>query len=139
MRDSVGRESAHVADDRDEAYYPQFSQSIRVEAEMMSAHYELFYCLEKSIRALVVERLDEEHGPNWWATQVPQSVADNVQKNIQGEKDAGLTPRSTEHVDYTTFGELGEIVRHNWDTFGDFLMDGGWSLPRRSMVVSALL
>ena len=34
-------------DDRDEDYYPQFPQALRVEAAGMARHYELFYCLEK--------------------------------------------------------------------------------------------
>ena len=30
-----------------------------------------------------------------------------------------MTLRSSEVIDYTTFGELGEIIQHNWDVFGD--------------------
>ena len=29
-----------------------------------------------------------------------------------------MTPRSTDLIDYTTFGELGEIIKSNWDLFG---------------------
>ena len=36
---------------------------------------------------------------------------------MQRELDSGVTPRSTQEIDYTTFGELGEIVRSNWSTF----------------------
>jgi hypothetical protein len=34
-------------------YYPQFEQSVRLEAAQMARHYELFYCLEQAIRKLV--------------------------------------------------------------------------------------
>jgi hypothetical protein len=36
---------------------------------------------------------------------------------MQREIDSGITLRSEEEIDYTTFGELGEIVRSNWDDF----------------------
>jgi len=105
--------------DRDEQYYPQFEQSVRNEASAMAAHYELFYCLEKSIRTLIMEKLEAEFSANWWNSAVPEKIRTNVKDNIQKELDAGFTPRSTEEIDYTTFGELGEIVRTNWDSFSD--------------------
>jgi hypothetical protein len=40
------------------AYYPQFSAAVRGEAASMSGHYEAFYCLEKTIRALVADTLE---------------------------------------------------------------------------------
>lgn len=105
--------------DRDEQYYPQFEQSVRNEASAMATHYELFYCLEKSIRTLIMEKLEAEFGANWWDNAVPEKIRMNVQNNIQKELDAGFTLRSTDEIDYTTFGELGEIVRTNWDSFSD--------------------
>ncbi len=85
----------------------------------MAAHYEIFYCLEKSIRDLVCERLEAERGATWWNVAVPQPVRDNVTKNMQREEESGVTMRSTREIDYTTFGELGEVVRANWQTFSD--------------------
>jgi hypothetical protein len=105
-------------EDRDQDYYPQFPYALRVEAARMAMHYELFYCLEKSIRNLVAETLKAPHGENWWTKCVPQSVRDNVQKNTQRELDSGVTLRSEAEIDFTTFGELGEIVRNNWTDFG---------------------
>lgn len=105
-------------DDRDQDYYPQFPHALRVEAAGMARHYELFYCLEKSIRNLVAETLKGAHGENWWTRCVPQPVRDNVKKNTQRELDSGVTLRSEQEIDFTTFGELGEIVRNNWMDFG---------------------
>ena len=85
----------------------------------MARHYEVFYCLETSIRRLVREKLLESRGATWWDTAVPQAVRDGAQKNIQREADAGFTPRSVDPLDYTTFGELGDIVRTNWAVFSD--------------------
>src|SRR3989338_1240817 len=85
----------------------------------MAIHYRLFYCLEKSIRQLVKEKLEAKPGSDWWNTTVPETIRKNAADNQQKEIDSGVTPRSTELIDYTTFGELGEIVRTNWMTFND--------------------
>ncbi|MDD2763610.1 MAG: Swt1 family HEPN domain-containing protein [Opitutaceae bacterium] len=105
------------SDDKDEDYYPQFDMTSRAEAAQMAKHYELFYCLERSIRLLIADTLKSQNGEKWWDTSVPQIVKDNVKTNIQKETDAGMTPRSDAEIDYTTFGELGEIVRSNWGNF----------------------
>ena len=114
----LGRDGVPTTD-KDEEFYPQFKAEVRREAAEMSLHYEIFYCLEKSIREIVKEKLEAEHGATWWDTVVPQPVRDNVKKNMQREAESGVTPRSPEKIDYTTFGELGDIVRSNWSTFSD--------------------
>lgn len=114
----LGRDIAGAAK-QDDRYYPQFTESVRREAAQMAEHYEIFYCLEKSIRDIVCERLEAEHGTTWWNSVVPPNVRDNVKKNIQREQESGVTIRSTREIDYTTFGELGEVVRANWQTFSD--------------------
>lgn len=115
---NLGRDidSAKTQDDR---YYPQFSEVVRREAAQMAEHYELFYCLEKSIRDVVCERLESEHGTTWWDNVVPTQVRENVKKNTQREQESGVTIRSIREIDYTTFGELGDVVRANWQTFSD--------------------
>ncbi len=39
-------------------------------------------------------------------------------QRMQKEADAAVTVRSPDAIDYTTFGELGEIIKSNWDLFG---------------------
>lgn len=105
--------------DKDETYYPQFDEKIRKQASDMAAHYEIFYCLEQSIRTLIVQRLSE-HGDDWWKTKIPQQVRVEAEKKHNDEIDKGITPRSYELIDYTSFGELSIIIVANWDeTFND--------------------
>ncbi len=105
----------------DRTYYPQLDTDIRAEAHRMSRHYEIFYALENSIRRLVVEALQSKHGADWWDTSnIPASVKSEVDNRTKREIDTGMTPRSDEKIDFTTFGELGEIIKSNWvDVFGD--------------------
>ena len=109
-----------INEEKDQEYYPQFDHALRLEAAQMAKHYELFYCLERSIRRLVAETLQSENGENWWENCVPQGIKQNVKSNMQREIDSGMTLRSEEEIDFTTFGELGEIVRANWDRFDAF-------------------
>ena len=100
------------------AYYPQFSASLRAEARKMAQHYEIFYCLEKTIRELIIDIFEGTQDADWWNNLVPEQVKQNVKKNRKRERESGVTPRSTDDIDYTTFGELGEIIKSNWSLFG---------------------
>jgi hypothetical protein len=114
----LGQKPGPVAQDPAE-YYPQFEQSVRLEASEMSRHYELFYCLENAIRKLVSETLAESEGANWWKSgKIPPGMVQEVNDRIQKEVDSGITRRSDDPIDYTTFGELSVIITSNWQLFG---------------------
>jgi hypothetical protein len=100
-------------------YYPQFTAAVRAEAASMGSHYETFYCLEKTIRALVSDSLEVAEGTEWWQSpKIPPNIKAEVAGRIQKELDSGVTRRSPDELDYTTFGELAVIITSNWDVFG---------------------
>ena len=119
----------------EDAYYPQFDSALRAEAKRMSQHYELFYCLEKTIRQLIVDIFEATGDPDWWDNLIPDVVKQNAKKSIKREKEAAVTPRSTDPIDYTTFGELGEIIKSNWSLFGSVVFN---ELKAMEKVMSAL-
>ena len=85
----------------------------------MAAHYEVFYSLEKSIRKLIAETLEAHAGGAWWTSgKIPKVIFEEVEKRVKREIDSGVTLRSPEPIDFTTFGELGEIIKTNWEVFG---------------------
>jgi len=104
----------------DDHYYPQFDAAVRLEASEMARHYEVFYCLEKSIRELVSQQIEAfDKSSKWWAVpRVQQKIFDDVRDRIQREVDTGMTRRSDDELDYTTFGELSVIIVGNWEIFG---------------------
>jgi hypothetical protein len=108
-----------AAKPEDQFFYPQFPIKVRQSAQRMARHYEIFYCLENWIRDLVREQLEGAHGSDWWSLTVPQVVRDNAGKNMDRERDAAISFRSADVIDYTTFGELGQIIEANWDLFRD--------------------
>ncbi len=108
-----------VAKDEADAYYPQIEQEFRSEARAMAPHYEVFYSLERTIRALVGQSLAAQDGPDWWSGQrVPPKIKADCEACLTKEIDSGVTPRSDEPLDFSTFGELGQIITGNWDVFG---------------------
>ena len=107
----------------DQTYYPQFSKRHRAEAHRMSTNYEIFYCLENSIREIIVQRLEEASGDGWWNIAVPEIIRKNAEKKQKREMASGVTPRSINLIDFTSFGELGEIIKANWDIFSDLFRD----------------
>jgi hypothetical protein len=112
---------------QEDVYYPQFDAAVRAEAANMSRHYETFYCLEKSIRIFVSKTIESaEKTEEWWVLgRVPANVKAEVASRIQKEIDSGMTRRSTDELDYTTFGELTVIITSNWDIFGGSLSSRG--------------
>jgi hypothetical protein len=98
-------------------FYLQFAADFRKEAKSMAEHYEVFYCLEKSIRSLILELMAEKYGSSWWEDKVKEAIRNNVDHNMKREEDSGFTIRSDEKIDYTTFGELSQIVTGNWEAF----------------------
>lgn len=100
------------------AYYPQFEQSVRLEAADMSEHYEVFYCLEQAIRKLIVETLEDAEGTDWWnSSRIAQDIKADVASLVKKEHDNGVTQRSDNMIDYTTFGQLSGVITSNWDLF----------------------
>jgi hypothetical protein len=113
----LGRKEKEAVNE--EAYYAQFDAVFRKEAREMSKHYEVFYCLERSIRSLVVQLMEEKYKDNWWEERVNPEIKKNVESNIKRELESGFTERSENKIDYTTFGELTIIVQENFDAFED--------------------
>ncbi len=106
----------------DADYYPQIEVAIRAEAARMAPHYEVVYSLERTIRGLVSDILAESDGEDWWNEgRVPQRIKSDAEDRQKREVDTGMTPRSAEPIDFTTFGELGELIKTNWDLFGGML------------------
>lgn len=115
----LGRERPAATDEAAD-YYPQIEHQFRAEARAMAPHYEVFYSLERTIRALVTESLADADGPGWWTNtnRVQEKIKCDCEARLQKERDSGVTVRSDDPLDFSTFGELGQIITGNWDVFG---------------------
>lgn len=112
---------SNVDDEQLEPFIKQFDLANRKNAAHMAHYYEIFYLLENDIRRLIVETMEAAHGTKWLETNVPASVLEEVRKNREREAKAAVSVRSDDDIDYTTFGQLGEIIRANWSDFAGML------------------
>ncbi|KQP12581.1 Swt1 family HEPN domain-containing protein [Pseudorhodoferax sp. Leaf267] len=121
-------------------YYPQFDLAVRAEAASMAKHYEIFYSLETSIRVLVSQTIETaEKTDEWWSSaRIPQAIKAEVLSRIQKEIDAGVTRRSMDELDYTTFGELSDLIQTNWDIFGGSLFTSKRAVQKVMASLNAL-
>lgn len=119
---------------------PHMSQvdfQVRAAAERMAEFYQLFYMLENDIRRFVENVLNDAFGEeNWWVKRVPENVRAYAKSNKDRENKEGLPPRSTNPIDYLTFGHLGEIIKANWDIFAGLFPNA--EIERLERVVSRL-
>lgn len=131
---SLTRQMSHLDDEQLEPFIKQFDLETRKNAARMARYYEIFYLLENNIRRLILETMEAAHGGDWWNSHVSASVLDEVKKNRQREAQAAVSIRSEDYIDYTTFGQLGEIIRDNWSDFAGMLSNQ----PAVTRVLAAL-
>lgn len=118
---SLGRSHIKTVE-TDSDYYPQIDASVRSEAHTMSEAYEIFYSLEKTIRNFIEDSFAAAGVNDWWTDDiVPSAIKNDTESRMKREVDTGVTPRSDDPIDYTNFGELGEIIKKNWDVFSGTL------------------
>jgi hypothetical protein len=98
--------------------YQNFEAEVREDAAWMSEYYEIFYCLEVSIRKLIATTMRDAEGAEWWESN---RVADGIKNEVKAlqnkEKHSAVTPRSESQLDYTTFGQLSQIITDNFELF----------------------
>jgi Swt1-like HEPN len=108
-----------------------FSAELRRAAMRALPAYLAFFCLENSVRELVVERLQERHGSGWWATCATRPVRDKVAKRQESEgANRWHSRRGATEIYYTDFGDLMSVIRQNWTDFEDLFPDINWITSR---------
>ncbi|WP_333590656.1 Swt1 family HEPN domain-containing protein [Brevundimonas sp.] len=101
-----------------EPYIDQLAQEDREDARFMAQYYEVFYLIENMLRRMIAQTMESTYDDRWWHSRVPQAVKDSVARTQSREIDSAVTPRSSDPIDFTTFGELSQIISFNGDAFG---------------------
>lgn len=108
-----------------------FSPEIRRAAISTLPAFLAFFCLENAVRELVLERLKENHGSNWWTSCVPRAIQDRVNKRKEKEgKNRWHVERGAQEIYYTDFGDLFTLIQNNWRDFEDLFPDQHWVANR---------
>lgn len=104
-----------------------FSPKIIYNATKMSSVFKVFFCLENAVRELIQERLAERFGLTWWDDKVPKKIIESVEKlKKKEETNRYHAQRATTNLGYTFFGQLCQIIIHNWEDFSDLFPDQHW-------------
>jgi integrase len=113
-RTVAAQSEAQTADPVDD--YPQFDATLKAEAATNAPHYKVLYCFEQLIRQRVADAMERVAGAGWWDTdRVPAQIRQYAKDIHTKEVDGALTQRSLREIDYTTLGQLGQIIVSNWD------------------------
>ncbi len=108
-----------------------FSPRIWHDAVSMSSVYNALYCIENTIRNLIVERMSERYGIDWWETKVPKKIQEAVTNlKKQEEKNRYHSNRSSTEIGYTMLGNLSQVIITNWDDFSDIIPNQAWLTSR---------
>lgn len=109
------KERTRAADPVDE--FPQFTEALKLQAADNAPFYRMLYCLERLMREQIIRTMEKAAGPGWWdSDKIPQQLRQEVASLATREVDSAITQRGR-MIDYTTLGQLGQIIRENWDIF----------------------
>jgi len=108
-----------------------FSIALRSPALRMARLYAVLYCFENSVRDLIVSRLLENKGTDWWEKCVPNPVKRHAEsRKLSSEKNSWLEGAPSPLIHYVDFGHLSDIIINNWNVFEDLIPSQHWIKQR---------
>ena len=108
-----------------------FSLSVRGPGLRMARLYSVFFCFENSVRELVSSKMIENKGANWWDTCVSEKVKKFAEsRKLAAEQNTWLEGEPSPLLYYVDFGNLSDIILHNWTLFEDLIPTQHWLKQR---------
>ena len=109
----------------------EFSLEVRQSAMQSLPAFLAFFCLENAIRELVVDRLQENHGNDWWQSCASTRLQDRVaQRQTKEGNNRWHVQRGANEIYYTDFGDLQDLIISHWADFEDLFPDQHWVASR---------
>lgn len=97
-------------------------------ARTIAVVYTAIAAFENSVRALVTKTLMDKYQEEWWDKGVSSNIRERAQKRIVEEQSAKWhAQRGHDPINYTTFGDLRNIMQNNWDAFEDLIGSLTWA------------
>lgn len=108
-----------------------FSPELRRDGMKALPSYLAFFMLENSARDLIVERLRDRHGSEWWEKAATSNIKRNVAQRREREgNNRWHMQRGASEIYYTDFGDLASLIENNWDDFADLFPNVDWVKTR---------
>ena len=96
-------------------------------ARSTSLVYTAIAAFENSARALVTKTLMDKFQEEWWEKGASAGIRERAQKRMEEEQSAKWhAQRGQDPINYTTFGDLKNIMQNNWDAFEDLIGTLAW-------------
>jgi hypothetical protein len=97
-------------------------------AKAMAVVYTAIAAFENGVRALVIKTLMDKYKEEWWEKGASNGVRERAQKRMEDEQNAKWhAQRGQDPINYTTFGDLKNIMQNNWDAFEDLIGNLPWA------------
>lgn len=108
-----------------------FGVALRSSALRMARLYAIVYGFENSVRELIVARLLENNGADWWDKCVPAAVRKYAEgRKNSSEKNSWLEGAPSSLLHFVDFGHLSDIIVENWKNFEDLIPTQHWLKQR---------
>jgi hypothetical protein len=131
--DGQGRKSRRLLHIADEEIARAISLDVLDDLHVATARatavvYTAIAAFENTVRGLVVKTLIEKHKEGWWEKGVSNGIRERAQTRMEDEQIARWhTQRGQDPINYTTFGDLKNIMQNNWDAFEDLIGSLPWA------------
>ena len=83
--------------------------------------------IENILRRFIIDVLEkkykEENGENWWEAIIPQDIKDHINDIKEKEIKNPFRKDNLHPIFFTTFSQLGTIIRKRWADFEELLPD----------------
>lgn len=87
-------------------------------ARAMAVVYTAIAAFENSVRTLVVKTLADKFKEEWWEKGVAKGIRERAEKRLKDEEQVRWhAQRGNDPINYTTFGDLKNVMQNNWDCF----------------------
>lgn len=125
------RTPAVTADERrDQDLYAAVPGSIREGSIQMQRWFRMLYIFENVLREFITTRFIELKGDDWFEACSTSAMKSKVKdRKEKEEKSQWHVGRNQHPLYYLDFGDLGNLIKNNWDVFKDFF-EQTWILSR---------
>jgi hypothetical protein len=131
--DGQGRKNRRLLNIADEDIAKAISLDVLDDLHVANARanavvYTAIAAFENSVRTLVVKTLMEKFKEEWWEKGASNGIRERAQKRLEDEQLVRWhAQRGQDPINYTTFGDLKNVMQNNWDAFEDLIGSLPWA------------
>ena len=131
--DKAGRQSKNLSDIEDIEIAKSLSIDLLDEdaissAKSMSIVYTAIATFENSVRVLIKNILIDGFEEEWWQKGVSEKIRKRAESRMDEEKKIKWhSQRGDEPLNYTTMGDLGNVINNNWILFEPYFQSPTWA------------